>query len=301
MYPIIKVPDDAFDLPEQLGTKQKFWYRNEEGQVHLFKQGRPNTGENWAEKVCCEICSLLGLPHAHYDFATWRELNGVVTPKFVPENYRLVHGNELLARMVAGYQNEARYGARQHTVSVVMAIMRSKLTGMPLGYVPPAQVALASDVFTGYLMLDALVANQDRHHQNWGLIVSPERKVSLTPTFDHAASLGRSELDEVRLRRLNTKDMNDNVEKYVERARSALYRSNESPKPLSTLDAFREAAKYAPTARDYWLGRLQDTSLGDYSAIIEKIPASVITEPSRRFALRMLEINRGRLLQEMVR
>jgi hypothetical protein len=27
MYPIVTVPDDASELPEQIGTKFKFWYR----------------------------------------------------------------------------------------------------------------------------------------------------------------------------------------------------------------------------------------------------------------------------------
>ncbi|MFV2058894.1 MAG: phosphatidylinositol kinase, partial [Thiohalomonadales bacterium] len=60
--------DHAASQLEQLGTKSKFWYRNDYGSM-LFKQGRPNTGENWAEKVCCEMCKLLKLPHAHYEFA----------------------------------------------------------------------------------------------------------------------------------------------------------------------------------------------------------------------------------------
>ncbi len=63
-YPIIHVPDDASTQLEQLGTKAKFWYRDETGDSVLFKVGRPGTGENWAEKVCCEICKMLNLPHA---------------------------------------------------------------------------------------------------------------------------------------------------------------------------------------------------------------------------------------------
>ena len=63
-YPIIEVPEGASSQLEQLGTKSKFWYRDEHDKRGMFKRGRPGTGENWAEKVCCEICRLLGLPHA---------------------------------------------------------------------------------------------------------------------------------------------------------------------------------------------------------------------------------------------
>ena len=79
MYPTVTVPNDASELPEQLGTKFKFWYRDHNRRM-LFKQGRPGTGENWAEKVCAEIAALLGLPHAPYDLAVWQGLHGVITP-----------------------------------------------------------------------------------------------------------------------------------------------------------------------------------------------------------------------------
>ena len=79
-FPILKVPPDTSTQLEQLGTKAKFWFQLDEYQQALFKEGRPGTGENWAEKACCEIARLLGLPHAEYELASWREKKGVVTP-----------------------------------------------------------------------------------------------------------------------------------------------------------------------------------------------------------------------------
>jgi hypothetical protein len=66
--------DSTADRPEVLGSKEKTWL-NPDRQLdlparrHLFKVGRPNTGENWAEKVCSEILKVLGIPRAEYDFA----------------------------------------------------------------------------------------------------------------------------------------------------------------------------------------------------------------------------------------
>jgi len=76
MFPVITVPDDAADLPEQLGSKPKFWYVGDDSLRYLFKEGREGTGENWAEKVASELCELLGLPHAVYDFAIWKQKKG---------------------------------------------------------------------------------------------------------------------------------------------------------------------------------------------------------------------------------
>ncbi len=152
MYGIQTVPDDAPDQPEQLGTKYKFWYRDGNGRRCLFKEGRPGTGENWAEKVCCEICTLLGLPHSHYELAVWKDHKGVVTPSFVPEGGRLVFGNELLARFVNDYEGERRVRARKHTLSRVMAVM--SLGGenfkVPIGYSCPRQIRGVAGLFLGY-------------------------------------------------------------------------------------------------------------------------------------------------------
>lgn len=72
MFKIFNVPDDAADFFEQMGTKRKFWFRYENDNYYLFKEGRPNTGENWCEKVACGLCELLEIPHAHYELAMWR-------------------------------------------------------------------------------------------------------------------------------------------------------------------------------------------------------------------------------------
>ncbi len=296
MFPIVVVPADAADLIEQLGTKEKFWFLSATGVSCLFKQVRQDTGEDWSEKVACEISSLLGLPHAHYDFGTWKDLRGVVTPSFVPERGRLVHGNELLVRLVPQYPGAKSFRVRQHTLRLVLAVLRAGPVLPPLGWLPIAGVTSAVDVFIGYLLLDAWIGNTDRHHENWGLMVSPEMTVHLAPSYDHASSLGRNESDENRTGRLTTRDEGWSVQKYVERATSAFYHST-GDKPLSTIDAFRQAAESSPTAGKAWLDRLESVSPADTLGILQSVPPAIISEPAINFAERMLELNRPRLLQ----
>ena len=296
-YPIVEIPEDAPAQLEQLGTKNKFWYRNENGQRMMFKRGRPGTGENWAEKVCCEICRLLDIPHAEYGLAVWKDQSGVVTPTFVPKGGRLVLGNELLARIVDDYDRTARFRARQHTVRTVMAVASSKAIAFPMDWNPPESITDAAGVFVGYLMLDALVSNQDRHHENWGVIFLPGEGVFLAPTFDHASSLGRNETDAARTDRLTTKDKGRSVDAYVARAKSAFYATHSSTKSLTTLDAFREAAKIRPEAANHWVGQLAGVSMKSCRKILAEIPDTEILTPARDFAVRMIEINASRILQ----
>ena len=236
MYPIITVAANAPEAAEPLGTKDKFWY---EGGQFLFKQVRHGTGEDWAEKVCAELARRLGLPHAEYDLAQWEtsdgSVRGVRSRNFCPPGAALIFGNELLAEADPDYAVGAvsKYRVPAHTVERVMLNLRRWVPALPLEWNPPPFVGNAVDTFIGYLLLDALTGNTDRHHENWGVIRLPEGTVHLAPTFDHASSLGRNLLDDERAERLRTK---------TPRA------SRQSP-PGSTPSAHADTAACTPVAR----------------------------------------------------
>ncbi|MGH8546715.1 MAG: phosphatidylinositol kinase [Gammaproteobacteria bacterium] len=301
MYRIIEVPPDAADSTEQLGSKPKFWFVDSSGKSFLFKEGRSSTGENWAEKVSAEICVLLKIPHASYELAVWRGTQGVISENFVPRGARLIFGNELLARVVSDYERETSYYRQSgHTVIRVFAVLRDAGIQVPTTWQGAAGINTASDVFAGYLMLDALIGNTDRHHENWGLVShagSERQEVWLAPTFDHASSLGRNETDVRRAARLASKDPAYSVAGYAERARSALYRASTDPRPLSTLDAFREAAKLRPRAAQSWVRRLQAIDDAQVRSIVDEVPPAFMNAPAREFVYHLLLTNKARITQ----
>lgn len=291
MFPIITVPDDAADLPEQLGTKPKFWFGNNRS---LFKEIREGTGEDWAEKVACELAALLRIPHAHYDLALWKGRRGVVSDSFLPSGGRLIHGNELLAKIVPQYPTTKFFRVRQHSLRGVTSLVQFSQPPIDACLFPEVQTAV--DVFIGYLMLDAWIGNQDRHHENWGLVLARDGSVHLAPSYDHASCLGRIETDTEKHERLTTKDKNRTVEYYIGKASSAFYASPTTKKPLSTLDAFRSAARSHTLAGLAWLKRLEAVSSDQTEQILRLVPPDRISEVSVQFAQRMLELNRFRLL-----
>lgn len=291
MFPIIAVPDDAADLQEQLGTKPKFWFGDKPS---LFKEIREGTGEDWSEKVASELAELLGIPHAEYDLALWKGRRGVVTDSFLPSGSRLIHGNELLAKIVPQYPTTKFFRVRQHSLRVVTTLVQISKT--PIGFVLLPDVRTAVDVFIGYLMLDAWIGNQDRHHENWGLVLTKDGSVHLAPSYDHASCLGRIESDIEKHERLTTKDKNRTVEYYIGKASSAFYASPTSKKSLSTLDAFRSAARYRQVAGLTWLKRLEAVLPDQTEQILRLVPPDRISEVAVHFSQRMLELNRLRLL-----
>ena len=100
-FSILEVTSGMRTDVEQLGSKPKFWFKWQ-GERWLYKRARPETGEDWSEKVASEIAVLLGLPTHRVELAVWEGNNGCAVKSFLtPEGNVLVHGNELLGGVTA--------------------------------------------------------------------------------------------------------------------------------------------------------------------------------------------------------
>ena len=160
----------------------------------------------------------------------------------------------------------------------------------------PNGVTTPWDGFIGYLLLDALIGNTDRHHQNWGVLVRREDSASmreLAPSFDHASSLGRELTDADRVHRLTTPDSGGNVRAYVARGRSAFY--DEVGHTLTPEAAFAAAASRSPSAGRAWLRRLGMVTPAACEKFVSRVPGPRMSDAARRFALAFLKETRTRL------
>lgn len=127
-YAIIEVDPLTERQHEQMGTRPKFWFLLE-GEKWLFKSGRPDTGEDWAEKIAAEVAAQLGLPHAEVELAEHKGERGSITLDFTGRS-DLVHGNELLWEMDHSYPKSKFRKVTAHTVKNVLHVLanpRSRL------------------------------------------------------------------------------------------------------------------------------------------------------------------------------
>jgi hypothetical protein len=290
-FPVILVTQFDYEssLNETLGSKYKFWFHHDELGRCLYKQSRPNLGEDWAEKVASELCKLIGLPHA----VTCSGNRGIVSPNFLPDGGTLFHGNELLTSIIPNYPKFGTYGISQHTIDVVLSVIADESVNLPIAWTPPFGIEKAVDVFVGYLLLDVWIGNGDRHHENWGVVrmqtvSTGEETKYLAPTYDHASSLGRDLSDEQRQKR--------SVEAYANRCFSAFYGSVDDKKTLKTFDALNLVAQRYPEAACVWLARLESISKANILDIFNRIQNSRISNYASSFAQEILEINKHRLL-----
>lgn len=307
MLDVLTVDARELETFEQLGSKDKFWYDERQ---YLFKARRRNTGEDWAEVVAAQIADRLGLPHARYDLAeavnlpdagpgeAVRESRGVRSVNFTPSDGRLVVGNELIGPSPSESAARAVKAAERrsfHTPSRIYGLLvRMSFLELPLDWEPPDDLMTPIGVMAGYLMFDVLIANQDRHEENWGFI-SCNRHVYLAPTFDHASSLGRELRDEKRAMKLAHVKDEHNVIGYASKARSQMY-DKKTGERLSTIAAFLEFAAFCQEASRYWLHQLSEINEEYLCRLFSEIPDTHITDVGREFAVKLLMENKKRLL-----
>jgi hypothetical protein len=313
LYPIYEVrtastgTDEATHIvapehrDEQMGSKRKFWLRDPRTSLwYLFKFSRENTGEHWSEKIACECARLLGLPHAEVELAKHDDAWGVLVKDIRADRKRssLLHGNELLLELDPAYPAKETYRVSEHTVERVAEALRTYNVMLPdssaLARELPPGVEDALGVFVGYLLLDAIIGNTDRHHENWAVVggrdSSGSRVLQLASTYDHASSLGRELLDPKRIARLKGTKRHG-VDGYAEKTRSAFYRTAGDSSAMSPRDAFVVAGRLRPTAAKSWRSRCDEVGAEAFERLLDRLPRSCASDAAVTFAQAMIRYN----------
>lgn len=265
-----------------MGTKSKFWFRPSETTPRwLFKYPQPGTGQHWAEKIAAEIAGCLGIPHAVVELAEFEGERGSVSRSFSVGGRTLLHGNEALARTIP-YDPEKRFGQSTHTLTNIFRTIENL-------FLTRAGAVTAKRRFAEYVVLDALIGNTDRHHENWGFLrkrTPAGHRGFLAPSFDHASSLGRELRDEKR-QRLLAEGM---IGRYCERGRGAIYWADTGRRGPSPLDLLRRAAREYPDLFRFPVARVSERGKTLADALL-RVPEDWMSKVARRFSLELLRYN----------
>jgi hypothetical protein len=153
------------------GQYPKAW-RRVNGELELYKagtQGFANAGmEPYSEFFASELAAACGLPHVHYRLEQWQGRLASVCPAMTSSAVSLVTMYDTAA------------------VSEVPAVLA-------------AGALLGPDVLAGLedmLVFDALIANGDRHANNYGFLRSAAtgELMGMAPLFDHNLALFAADL-----------------------------------------------------------------------------------------------------------
>ncbi|MDE0066448.1 MAG: hypothetical protein OXN44_06210 [Acidimicrobiaceae bacterium] len=291
-YEEIDISEWQVSGEEDLGTKPKRWLINPETEERwlmkdaTFSHASDGTtyrkGDDWAERVAHGVAETLRLPAARVEIAVDQRgpkpVCGTVCRTVLRDGESLVNGDELMGE--CGITVSHHHRESYTTEAAFQALCDVE---------PPLDVAAGLSawvVFIGYLVLDALIGNTDRHEENWCVISSVEAgsQRRLSPTFDHASSLGFLLSDQDRQERLSSKDSNRTPEAYADRAKTPFA---SKPHPIEVVDNAEQLSGRG--AAEYWLGQVEHVD--DLLIPIWAIPEHRMSTPAREFAERVLRHN----------
>lgn len=280
---------------ENEGATEHPWLRHPvSGDLYLWKPARGRRRErreHWAEKIASELARHLGVPCAQVELAEQEADVGCLSRDLQGHGHELHSGAVLLGAIDPGFDpRERRHEA--YTVDNISAVLAGVEAprGDPGPPVPDGFGAF--DVFAGYLLLDALLLNRDRHAGNWSILrrkdgSEPDR---LCPLYDNASSLALSMSDSSRSKRLASKG----VEAYARREDHArAFARLDGPEPRLLEVARLALLRCSASARDYWTGQIIGVKPADLSAILDAVPE--MSEPLRTFTVELVEVNRKRI------
>ncbi len=290
-FPVLDVTDWPVTSLEPAGSDEKVWLTNSQSQRALFKPNRAHQGseqgEDWSEKLAAEVAGLLGVPAARIDLATRDDVRGCVSYNVAPAGVELQPGAALISDLVGADFDPRDPEARGHTLTNVAAALASY--GAPPGFVGPPEIG-GFGVFTGYLVLDALIANRDRHSENWAVLrgIGPGQDV-LAPTYDHASSLGFNLRDTRRAQLLQDRRM---FAAFLQKGDA--YRFEDGQRVTLVDYAHRALTLADGLTRAFWRERLSALDPGQLPRLAARI--TTMSDLARNLAVEILSANRRRLL-----
>lgn len=291
-------------LAEQLGSNAPTWCTppdsNERWLFKPIKQRSDNRRnyDDCSELIAFRLATILRIPAARVKLATAPEglIPGVCGPGIVSRNvahqdegWTWVTGDARILRTLN--QLVDRTTRQGHTVEVIHDCLQG--VRPPLEASDNMQQFSGFDVFCGYLILDALIANQDRHEQNWAVLerIDESEAPRLAASYDHGASLGFNQTDERLEQILATPG---EVERFAAKGKAVRLDDLDGRK-LSLVDAAcRGLAAASPPARAHWQSVIKEFKGADLWAKLEDLKLKVST-PRATFIQQLIEENHRRL------
>lgn len=287
-YPIIEIQPDWVLEEEAMGSKQKFWFRSSDSEPDwLFKYPQPRTGQHWAEKIAAEVADALDILHARVELAVFQDVQGSATESFARDGRELYHGNQVLAGQLLDYDANKQFRQSEHTLENIFSAL-DRVFQSPDGALG------AKERLAEYLVLDALIGNTDRHHENWGILRkrTPRGWTGMVaPTFDHASSLGRELLDEgVGKSRRRLFD-EGRIPQYAEKAPGAIYWQPSDKRGISPLELIRRASALHPDVFRRAMCRLRALDEDLLQSVVGRMPEGWMSKLARAFAVELMCYN----------
>lgn len=269
-------------------TREKWFFK-----LPIVKNGFRQR-EDWSEKISAGLAQAISVPCAEVLLAIREGRSGSLSRNLRPAGWQLQSGSLLLAASIDGYQPGSMNvkGRPGHSLGNIELVLRG--AGQPPTAKLPVQFT-AFDVFAGYLVLDAWIANRDRHDENWSILLPGpphDDTERLCGSYDHAGGLGYNVRDEV-CSRILAED--EGVAKWVSKGTAYRFEFDPTTGPLTLVELANRALRMAgEQTRRYWLDRLERVTEEHVNHLVQTVEG--LSVPCRTFVREVLKMNQERVL-----
>ncbi|CAG7619220.1 HipA domain-containing protein [Leucobacter soli] len=292
-------------LDEPGGASKKHWIEDpNDGSKWLFKSVRIHknghrTTSDLSEVAAYRVANVIGIPAAEYALAVRDGEEGCISRDIGLPGYELDEGWKWIRSHHASLIPSVVRGTDDPPVRQPSGYSYENLRACLTGLKSPPGFETVPDgytLFCGYLLLDALVANTDRHEANWGVMRAPtgsDRRDLLAPTFDHGAGLGYQLLDSKKQELL---EIREDLSAWCDRGKAMRFAKTVGGNTLTLVDYFVQASRLADHATvGHWIDNVRSELTADE---LERLlpPVAGMSEVSTKFAIEVIAENVRRVL-----
>jgi hypothetical protein len=273
---------------EPAGENEKRWFVAPDGTHWIFKRNRPerSPNEHASELVASKVAKFLGIPAAEVRLAKISGEIGCISRdvKSNPRN-QLDSASLFIAEHAQDFDPKAR-DSSGHSLENIALVLAD--VSPPIGYEDAKLTAVGW--FAGYLIFDALIGNQDRHSENWGLELDLNSTFHLAPSYDHATSLGIVQRNTDKLGQLLKEP--EALNNFVVRARGTRFETHAKTSLVDVAAAFCRLTE--PGAAIHWGHQISALDLDEVEAIVA---SAKMSSPNDRLAIEIIRLNKERLVR----
>lgn len=270
--------DFRFIQNEQIvrGSRKKLLVITNKNEMAMFKYERENydCSEACSEKIAYEVAKILGYKCAKIELAFDNEEKIGVLNYYFSNRFESSH-TDIIAYLNKNIDERKNY----YTVSNIKKVLDS------------IDISLFKD-FIKIMIFDALIGEQDRHEENWG-ITEKNGKSYISPLYDNGDSLLREfkNIENARKYYDHIKDF----DKYINKSKTLIYKENNKDK-YKHFELIKYLYDCFPNYVIPEISNLDKLTNDIIVEIVSGIPDELLTEEHKKYIIMYLIKRRDILL-----
>lgn len=251
------------------GTRTKYWLLRPEADSehtskYLFKVPIEGTGGHWAEFVASKVGKELGFNTTEVELAVNKKIVGTISKNFREKTEEFYEGGDLF---LSQFENFDRHSLNYYELHYILELLSAYNIERDFVCIP---------------VFDALMANNDRHCDNWG-VLSGSKGIQMAPIYDNGSSLGFNVPEHKKQKMLIDKKM---LNGFCNRGKSCIGLSNrKKPKHFELLHFLYHSF---PQELEISMQRLNKLNEEMIVTTVKDIPIDIMSDLDKEWIVHLL-------------